>query len=192
MTINQYLMHFVTTALKVEGEMASTERIVEYTQLEQQNQHKNKKPVPEIVQDKEYLEVKNLQFRYNTKQDLILKGLNFTIKAGERIGIVGRTGAGKSSITSALFRLAEPEPCTQILVGGLDITKMDVQEARKQLAIIPQDPFLFSGTLRQNLCPFSQAAAEGIKFDGSPVPDERLWEVLEQVKMKEYFHDQPG
>lgn len=70
------------------------------------------------------------------------------MKAGEHIGIVGRTGAGKSTITVSMFRLAEPENKSEIFIDGVDILKIGLHQARRALAIIPQDPFLFSGTLR--------------------------------------------
>ena len=86
---------------------------------------------------------------------MTLKNINFTINPQEHIGIVGRTGAGKSSITVALYRLSEPEYGSKIIVDGVNILDLCLNESRKAFTIIPQDPFLFSGTLRQCLCPFS-------------------------------------
>lgn len=73
------------------------------------------------------------------------------------------------------------------MVDGVDVLAISLREARNALAIIPQDPFLFSGTLRQNLCPVSQAKAEGISQYGNELTDDQLWSALEQVQMKEYF-----
>lgn len=99
----------------------------------------------------------------------ILKDLNFEIKSREKIGIVGRTGAGKSSILSALFRMTEPEG--EITIDGYDISAIALAKLRKSISIIPQDPVLFSGTIRYNLDPFDN------------FKDEELWKVLEEVQI---------
>ena len=109
------------------------------------------------------LVVSNLSFRYRPELDTVLNKISFSVKKGEHIGIVGRTGAGKSSITSALFRLSEPDIGSSIQVDGRDILSLPLNDARSLFTIIPQDPFLFAGTLRQNLCPFSQATSAGLK-----------------------------
>lgn len=85
----------------------------------------------------------------------MLKGLTFSVKRNERIGVVGRTGAGKSSLTLALFRFLEARSGT-IHIDGLDISQIKLHDLRSRLAIIPQDPVLFSGTVRSNLDPFDK------------------------------------
>ena len=85
-----------------------------------------------------------------------------------QIGVVGRTGAGKSSLVTALFRLAEPEG--SILINGQDILKLPLHEVRRSLSIIPQDPTMFVRTLRENLDPFAEYS------------DKDIWSALEQVK----------
>lgn len=84
----------------------------------------------------------------------VLKGLTFNVNRNERIGVVGRTGAGKSSLTLALFRFLEARSGS-IHIDGLDISKIKLHDLRSRLAIIPQDPVLFSGTIRSNLDPFN-------------------------------------
>lgn len=102
---------------------------------------------------------------------IVLNELNFTIEEKEKIGIVGRTGAGKSSIIAALFRLYEPDG--DILIDGYDSGAVKLEDLRRGISIIPQDPVLFSGTVRYNLDPFN-------KFS-----DQDLWKVLEEVEMKD-------
>ena len=91
--------------------------------------------------------------RYREGLDLVLKNIDFTIKAGEKIGIVGRTGAGKSSITLTLFRILELAEGS-ITIDGTNIADIGLHELRKKISIIPQDPVLFSDTIRKNLDPF--------------------------------------
>ena len=100
------------------------------------------------------VEFKNYQTRYREGLDLVLKGVSCRILSGEKVGIVGRTGAGKSSLTLALFRIIEPTEGT-IVIDDCDITQMGLGCLRSRLTIIPQDPVLFSGTLRFNIDPFT-------------------------------------
>lgn len=97
--------------------------------------------------------------------------MNFFIKPGEKIGIVGRTGAGKSSIIAALFRMIEPTGI--IFIDGIDIKEIGLHDLRSKISIIPQDPLFFSGSIRRNLDPFN-------KHD-----EESLWGVLEEVHLKD-------
>jgi ATP-binding cassette subfamily C (CFTR/MRP) protein 1 len=94
----------------------------------------------------------NVQLRYRPDLPLVLKGLTFEIKPGEKVGIIGRTGAGKSSIAQALFRTVEL--CDgKIAVDGRDLSQLGLEAVRSRLAIIPQDAFLFGGTVRENIDP---------------------------------------
>ncbi|KAI7824477.1 P-loop containing nucleoside triphosphate hydrolase protein [Kickxella alabastrina] len=111
----------------------------------------NSRPEPSWPQNG-VIEFRNYNMRYRSELDLVIKDLSFTVGKNEKIGIVGRTGAGKSSITYALMRLVEPAS-GQIVVDGVDISKMGLQDLRSRIAIIPQDPVLFAGTIRDNLDP---------------------------------------
>merc|ERR1712083_184135 len=97
---------------------------------------------------------KNVWMKYRSELDYVLKGLTFDIRGGEKIGIIGRTGAGKSSLFVTLLRLVEIER-GQITVDGMDIGAVDLQELRSRISIIPQEPVLFSGDIRFNLDPFN-------------------------------------
>lgn len=112
-----------------------------------------------------------MSLRYDTDSKLILKNVSFKTEANAKIGIVGRTGAGKSSLIVALFRLCEQEPTGKILIDGIDIRSLGLHELRKNVSIIPQDPLLFSTTLRKNLDPFDEHK------------DSQIWRALDQAHL---------
>ena len=105
--------------------------------------------------------------------DLILKKVTAEVKPNEKVGIVGRTGAGKSSLTLALFRLIEPAEGT-IIIDDVDVRKLGLYDLRSRLTIIPQDPALFTGSLRVNLDPFDQYS------------DSDIWRALESAHLKDF------
>uniref|UniRef100_A0A8D0A031 ATP-binding cassette, sub-family C (CFTR/MRP), member 2 n=1 Tax=Sander lucioperca TaxID=283035 RepID=A0A8D0A031_SANLU len=115
----------------------------------------------------------NYKVRYRPGLDLVLHGITCDIKSTEKIGIVGRTGAGKSSLTNCLFRIIEAAE-GRILIDDVDVSTIGLHDLRNRLTIIPQDPVLFSGTLRMNLDPFN-------KFS-----DEEIWRVLDLSYLKDY------
>lgn len=155
---------------EVENGMNSVERLRYYgTQLEEEAPLHTIDVRPtwpekgEIVFD-------NVEMRYRDGLPLVLKGLDMHVRGGERIGIVGRTGAGKSSIMSTLFRLVEIS-AGHISIDGIDISTIGLNDLRKRLAIIPQDPTLFRGTIRTNLDPFNEHT------------DLALWSALRQADL---------
>jgi len=162
------------------------ERIKEYTDEPQEapaygdydeKTEKTDKP-PKSWPEKGRIQFEEYATRYREGLDLVVKNISFEVQPGEKVGIVGRTGAGKSSLTLALFRIIEAakENGGRILIDGYDIAKMGLTELRSRLTIIPQDPFLFSGPLKYNLDPTND------KHD-----DEKLWSVLEQSHLKNFI-----
>lgn len=126
-----------------------------------------------------HISIKDLVVRYKPTLPPVLKGVSLEIAGGEHVAIVGRTGAGKTSIISALFRLVEP--CSgSIIIDGVDICGIGLKDLRSRIAIVPQEPALFSGTLRFNLDPHGRYS------------DDELWLALERTSMKEAALDLPG
>ena len=122
----------------------------------------------------------NVSFSYDPQNKLpnVLSELTFSIKAGEKVGIIGRTGAGKSSIIQTLFRMSEPEG--KILIDNVDTKELSLHDLRSKIAIIPQEPIIFTGTIRSNLDPFNV-------YD-----DATIWYSLEQVQLKDVIKCMEG
>ncbi|KZV75428.1 ABC protein [Peniophora sp. CONT] len=154
---------------ELENYMNSVERISHYSSgnavsAEAAHEIPDAKPPPQWP-DQGAIEFKDVRLAYRPGLPDVLKGLSINVHASERIGIVGRTGAGKSSLMTALFRLVELNSGS-IVIDGLDISKMGLEDLRSKIAIIPQEPLLFSGTVRTNLDPFNLH------------DDARLWDAL--------------
>lgn len=158
---------------ELENQMVSVERVLEYAELpcEEQSGNEIKSKAPEGWPSKGEIEFKDLSLFYNDETKPSIKNLSFVIKPQEKIGIVGRTGAGKSSIIQALFRM--PKITGKIIIDGIDTQSLKLQELRRSISIIPQDPILFSGSLRSNLDPFEENT------------DDAIWNVLNQVELKD-------
>ena len=105
------------------------------------------------------IEFKDVELRYRPNTEVVLRKLDFTVSPGEKVGIVGRTGAGKSTISMALTRIVELMG-GKIEIDGVDIANLDIADLREQITMIPQDPVMFSGTLRYNLDPFDESSDE--------------------------------
>ncbi|KAJ8108032.1 hypothetical protein OPT61_g8455 [Boeremia exigua] len=171
LTIVQMIQFTVRQLAEVENNMNSTERIYHYgTQLEEEAPLHTEVQVRPTWPEHGEIVFENVEMRYRAGLPLVLKGLSMHVRAGERIGVVGRTGAGKSSIMSALFRLQELAGGS-ITIDGMDISKIGLQNLRSNLAIIPQDPTLFKGTIRSNLDPFHKKS------------DLELWSALRQADL---------
>jgi ABC-type multidrug transport system fused ATPase/permease subunit len=120
-----------------------------------------------------------VQMRYREDLPLVLKGVSFDVRSGHKVGVVGRTGAGKSSLFQCLFRLQELEQ-GRICVDGEDISRLSLHALRSQVTIIPQDPVLFSGSVRFNVDPFEEAS------------DTKVWEALDRSHLGDYIRNTKG
>ncbi|KAJ5384831.1 ABC transporter integral membrane type 1 [Penicillium concentricum] len=155
LSIAQMLQFTVRQLAEVENNMNATERVHYYgTQLEEEAPL-HQAEVPASWPEKGHIEFSSVEMRYRAGLPLVLQGLTMDVRGGERIGIVGRTGAGKSSIMSALFRLTELSGGS-IKIDDIDISTVGLHDLRSRLAIIPQDPALFKGTIRSNIDPFNE------------------------------------
>ncbi|XP_055306890.1 ATP-binding cassette subfamily C member 4-like isoform X2 [Sitodiplosis mosellana] len=168
----------VRQSAEVSNQMMSVERLLEYRDLEPEKQPKKAALIAKSWPSKGSIEFRNVFYRYSAEAEPVLRGLSFVINPMEKIGIVGRTGAGKSSLIGSLFRLACIEG--QIQIDGVDTANIQLSDLRKQIAIIPQDPVLFSGTLRRNLDPFEEYS------------DDDIWSALESVELKSSVSENLG
>ncbi|KAJ2802201.1 hypothetical protein H4R20_003374 [Coemansia guatemalensis] len=170
LSLNWMVRHYAD----LENSMTHLERIVEYANLPSEAANVIGDSRPKETWPKQgVVEFKNYSMRYRDGLDLVLKGLSFRVAPRQKVGIVGRTGAGKSSLTMALFRIIEAAG-GQILLDGEDISKYGLFDVRSKLSIIPQDPVLFAGTVRENLDPFNNYS------------DQDIWRALEQAHLADY------
>lgn len=160
----------------LETNIVAVERIQEYTGLKHEaDLIGDYRPSVKWPQ-KGCVNFKNYSTKYRDDLDLVLKDITTTIHGGEKVGIVGRTGAGKSSLTLAMFRLVEPVSGS-IMIDGEDLSRMGLHDCRSKLTILPQDPVLFSGSLKMNLDPQDQHS------------DEDIWQALEHAHLKDFLLD---
>ncbi|CAF3149737.1 unnamed protein product [Rotaria socialis] len=185
-TISTLFQWAVRQSAEAENLMTSAERIHEYGQLVPES-HRNNRKTELLVQpphdwpSRGIIEFKDYTFRYRPELDPVLKNLNLHIKSKEKIGVIGRTGAGKSSLLQALFRLVDQSSITgSIYIDGIDIGCLSLDQLRSHLSVIPQVPILFCGTLRYNLDPFSQYS------------DEECLKALESVQLKHLVINNPN
>jgi ABC-type multidrug transport system fused ATPase/permease subunit len=170
LSIVQTLQFTVRQLAEVENGMNAVERLLHYGTALEEEAPEHTIDVRPSWPEKGEIVFDNVEMRYRASLPLVLKGLSMHVKGGERIGIVGRTGAGKSSIMSTLFRLVEISG-GHITIDGIDIATIGLHDLRSRLAIIPQDPTLFHGTVRSNLDPFSEHS------------DLELWSALRQADL---------
>nr|CDS29611.2 canalicular multispecific organic anion [Hymenolepis microstoma] len=171
LNVTQGLSWFVRMATELETNVVSVERIHEYSELaiEAPWNVPDKQPPPQWPEGG--IEFINYSTRYREDLDLVLKSISVSINPSEKIGIVGRTGSGKSSLVLALFRIIEPTE-GEIRLDGINISEIGLHDIRGRITLIPQDPVLFSGTLRFNLDPFNDYT------------DEAVWEALSTANLR--------
>ncbi|XP_053424694.1 ATP-binding cassette sub-family C member 3 isoform X3 [Nycticebus coucang] len=164
----------------LESNIVAVERVKEYSKTETEAPWvmEGRRPPPGWPQHGE-VEFRNYSMRYRPGLDLVLRNLSLRVRGGEKVGIVGRTGAGKSSMTLCLFRILEAAE-GEIRIDGLNVADIGLHDLRSQLTIIPQDPILFSGTLRMNLDPFGHYSEEDI------------WQALELSHLHTFVSSQPA
>lgn len=170
--VTLFLKAAVTSGALFETRFNSVERLTAYWDLTQEKpaEIEDKKPDDDWPYDGE-IKYDNIWMRYRPDLDPVLKGVSFVVNPGDKVGIVGRTGSGKSSLIVTLFRLVEPYKGT-ITLDGINILDLGLNDVRSRIAAIPQDPVLFSGTVRTNLDPYDKHS------------DAEIWEALSHVSLK--------
>uniref|UniRef100_UPI0037E7DE69 ATP-binding cassette sub-family C member 10 isoform X2 n=2 Tax=Semicossyphus pulcher TaxID=241346 RepID=UPI0037E7DE69 len=179
LSITNVLTGLIFSFTQTEMQLVSVERTEEYsTGLPSEPQQQNTQLPPEWP-EQGWLEFRDVVLAYREGLPNALDVVSLVVRPGEKVGIVGRTGSGKSTLFLALFRMVELNQ-GQILLDGLDISTVGLAQLRSRLAIIPQDPFLFSGTIRENLDPCGRH------------PDQRLLQVLDQCHLSAVVHRMGG
>ncbi|PHU30659.1 ABC transporter C family member 4 [Capsicum chinense] len=171
--LNGALFWLVFLSCTVENRMVSVERIKQFTRIPSEASWRITNCLPSSGWPYHGdIEIKNLKVRYRSNTPLVLKGISLRINGGEKIGVVGRTGSGKSTLIQVFFRLVEPSAGT-IIIDGVDICKLGLHDLRSRFGIIPQEPVLFQGTVRSNIDPLEQYS------------DDEIWKSLERCQLKD-------
>ncbi|KAK4408179.1 ABC transporter C family member 5 [Sesamum angolense] len=185
LNLNARLSRWILSFCKLENKIISIERIHQYCEIPSE--------APAIIEDSRppsswpengKIELIDLKVRYKECLPVVLHGVSCTFPGGKKIGIVGRTGSGKSTLIQALFRLIEPAG-GRIIIDSIDIATIGLHDLRSRLSIIPQDPTLFEGTIRGNLDPLEEHS------------DQEIWQALDKsqlgeiVRQKEHKLDTP-
>jgi ATP-binding cassette subfamily C (CFTR/MRP) protein 1 len=179
LSTTQTLNWVVRSASEVEQNIVSVERVLNYSDTESEAAYTVEEKPPTEWPTQGKIEFRNYSTRYRKDLDMVLKNVSLTIQDRERIAVVGRTGAGKSSLTLALFRIIEPAEGT-ILIDDYDCSKLGLKDLRSNIAIIPQDPQLWEGTLRDNIDPTGT------------YNDEEMWKALTQARLKDHIMSLEG
>uniref|UniRef100_A0A8C2YGG5 ATP binding cassette subfamily C member 2 n=1 Tax=Coturnix japonica TaxID=93934 RepID=A0A8C2YGG5_COTJA len=178
LNVTQTLNWLVRVSSELETNIVAVERVHEYTKVKREAPWVTDKRPPHGWPSKGEIQFVDYKVRYRPELELVLQGITCNIQSTEKVGVVGRTGAGKSSLTNCLFRVLEAAG-GKIIIDGLDIATIGLHDLRKNITIIPQDPVLFTGTLRMNLDPFDQYT------------DEEVWKALELAHLKAYVQELP-
>ena len=166
----ELLQFTVQQSSDVENQMTSVERVMMYTEIEPEPGYDIDAKPPENWPRDASITFNNASLRYYPGGAWVLKNLNVSIEGKAKVGVAGRTGAGKSSIVAALLRM--PEAKGVITIDGVNIATINLQDSRRCVSVLSQKPVLFSGPLRKNLDPLTKHK------------DTDLWRVLEEVQLK--------
>ncbi|CAI9118854.1 OLC1v1020481C1 [Oldenlandia corymbosa var. corymbosa] len=177
--LNGVLFWAIFLSCFVENRMVSVERIKQFTAIPSEAPWKN----PNFVPSSDWpnhgdIVVSNLHVRYRWNTPLVLKGISLSIHGGERIGVVGRTGSGKSTLIQVFFRLVEPS-AGNIIIDGIDISNLGLHDLRSRFGIIPQEPVLLEGTVRSNIDPIGLYS------------DDEIWKSLQRCQLKDVVAAKP-
>ncbi|XP_026203748.1 multidrug resistance-associated protein 1 isoform X1 [Anabas testudineus] len=173
------LTWLVRMSSDMETNIVAVEKVKEYSDTEKEAEWKHEpSSLPSGWPTEGQIELRGFCLRYRHDLDLAIRNINITISGGEKVGIVGRTGAGKSSLTLGLFRIIERAE-GHIFIDGVDIAQLGLHELRSRITIIPQDPVVFSGSLRMNLDPFDSYS------------DDEVWRALEFSHLKNFVSSLP-
>ncbi|CAK9175317.1 unnamed protein product [Ilex paraguariensis] len=164
----------------VENKMVSVERLKQFSNIPSEAEWEKKDCLPSPNWPTHgNVELKDLQVRYRPNTPLVLKGITLSIRGGEKIGVVGRSGGGKSTLIQVFFRLVEPAG-GKIIIDDVDISLLGLHDLRSRFGSIPQEPVLFEGTVRSNIDPIGQYS------------DEQIWKSLERCQLKDVVAAKPG
>ncbi|XP_048582729.1 ATP-binding cassette sub-family C member 4 isoform X2 [Nematostella vectensis] len=162
---------------EVENDMTSTERVLSYTNLPPEPGYSRTIRPHEDWPEQGALSLRDVCLAYTPNSPCVLRDITLDVRPGERVGIVGKTGAGKSSVFAALFRM--PDPTGEVWVDGVELASVEIRTVRKALAVITQNPVLFSGSLRENLDPNHR------------YEDQEIWTVLKEVQLYSFVQRLP-
>uniref|UniRef100_A0A4W2H6T1 Multidrug resistance-associated protein 4 n=1 Tax=Bos indicus x Bos taurus TaxID=30522 RepID=A0A4W2H6T1_BOBOX len=177
-TLTSIFQWCVRQSAEVENMMISVERVIEYTDLVKEASWELEYRPPPFWPNMGRISFNNVNFRHMSDGPLVLWNVYPTFYPGQKVGIVGRTGAGKSSLIAALFRLSEPGG--SIYIDDILTTRIGLHDLRKKMSVALQEPVLFTGTMRENLDPFNEHT------------DNELWNALEEVQLKESIEGLPA
>ncbi|XP_021775375.1 ABC transporter C family member 14-like [Chenopodium quinoa] len=179
LSLNSVLFWATYMSCFVENRMVSVERIKQFTEIPSEAAWNFEGRLPPPTWPAQgNIELENLQVRYRIDTPLVLKGITLGIRGGEKVGVVGRTGSGKSTLIQVFFRLIEP--CAgKIVIDDIDITKVELHDLRSRFGIIPQEPVLFEGTVRSNIDSTGQYS------------EDEIWKSLERCQLKDVVISKP-
>ncbi|KAG7017989.1 ABC transporter C family member 14 [Cucurbita argyrosperma subsp. argyrosperma] len=179
LSLNSVMFWAIYMSCFIENKMVSVERVKQFSVIPPEAAWKIKDSLPPSNWPyRGNVDLKNLQVRYRPNTPLVLKGLTLSINGGEKIGVVGRTGSGKSTLVQVLFRLVEPS-AGKIIIDGIDIATLGLHDLRSRLGIIPQEPVLFEGTVRSNIDPIGLYS------------DDEIWKSLDRCQLKDVVASKP-